>query len=189
MGSVAEKIESNAEVAPERSEEPRLRVASSPGDPVERRPGRPEASAAIWRWQERASQSKQPPAMGRSLRASGLVRAAIGIAIGAAFFFLWSKVVAYIAFAVAGSTGMCALVSPNGAYAAIERAMGRFAGLVGQVMTVLLMTPLFYLFFLPFGLMFRRGKRDSMKRFYDSSVETYWTERNDDDTGSRTRQF
>jgi len=67
-----------------------------------------------------------------------------------------------------------ALFSPGGVYATLERMLVAIAQRLGRALTWVLMVLLFYLFFTPFGMVFRRGKRDSMKRFFDSEAETYW---------------
>ena len=45
--------------------------------------------------------------------------------------------------------------------------------------------------FLPYGWLFRRGHRDSMRRFYDAEAESYWTPHGSRHSGSdqATRQF
>jgi hypothetical protein len=53
----------------------------------------------------------------------------------------------------------------------MARAIGRR---IGRALTWLLLVPLFYLFFLPFGLLFRRGRRDRLKRYFDREATTYW---------------
>ena len=67
-----------------------------------------------------------------------------------------------------------ALFSPGGVYATLERVLVAIAQRLGWALTWVLMVLLFYLFFVPFGMVFRRGKRDRMKRFFDSEAETYW---------------
>jgi hypothetical protein len=42
---------------------------------------------------------------------------------------------------------------------------------------VVLLVPLFVLFFLPFGLLARRGRRDRLGRFFDPDAPTYWKRR------------
>ncbi|HJL18757.1 MAG TPA: hypothetical protein RMH99_24055 [Sandaracinaceae bacterium LLY-WYZ-13_1] len=142
------------------------------GDPVRR--GRPEASAAVWDWRgdrdERASRAAR-------LRRGGMVRAAVAAVAGGAFFFFDRPVVASVAWGVGGLTLVLALASPLGAYAAVERGVARVGEAVGAVLTWLLLAPVFYLFFAPFGLLFKRGRRDPMKRALERDAETYWEKR------------
>jgi hypothetical protein len=53
------------------------------------------------------------------------------------------------------------------------------------------MTLAFYLIFLPFGLLFRRGRRDSMRRYFEADQESYWQRRDPEreETRSRERPF
>ena len=46
---------------------------------------------------------------------------------------------------------------------------------VGRFLTWILLSWIFYGFFLPFGALFRRGRRDSMKRFYEPEALSYWS--------------
>jgi len=94
-----------------------------------------------------------------------------------------------LAWAVSAVVLGSALLSPAGAYAGIERAVDRVAGLVGRGVTPLVLAPIFFLVFVPFGRLFRRGRNDTMTRFYDSSVPTYWTARDAPAPDDRERLF
>jgi hypothetical protein len=67
-----------------------------------------------------------------------------------------------------------ALLSPGGLFAALERTTAAVAGRIGWALMWGLMVLLFYVFFLPFGLLFRRGTRDRLKRYFDRDAATYW---------------
>ena len=125
------------------------------------------------------------------MRVKGLVQALVaGTAAG--LFYWWQHiVVAGIVATIGTLVLLTALISPLGAFAAIERAMARFGQWVGVAVGWLVLLPLFYLFFLPFGSLFRRGKKDRLKRFYQASSDTYWVDRvaPDDPIASRQRQF
>ena len=56
-------------------------------------------------------------------------------------------------------------------------------------MTWIVMVPIFYGVFLPFGLLFRRGRRDRMKRYYDPDAQSYWEERPERPAGYRERPY
>ncbi len=143
-------------------------------DPV--RPGRPEAAEVIWRWQN----TDDTPRRIRSARRGALIRFVVASAVGAVFFVLHRPIAACVAGGI-GSLGLLlALASPLGAYAALDRAVVRASKLVGTLFTWLLLAPVFYLFFMPFGLLFRRGSRDPMKRALDRSASTYWKRRDED---------
>ena len=109
------------------------------------------------------------------------MRALVAAIAGAIFFFLLARpAVATAAWGVGGLTLLLALVSPLGAYAALDRAVGKVGEWIGTLLTWLLLGPFFYVFVAPFGLLLRRGARDKMQRRLDPDAETYWQKRDAD---------
>lgn len=143
-------------------------------DPV--RPGKPEAAAAIWDWRA----ARDDRAVVARARKTALVRFAIASLAGGTLFYFGRAAVASVAWSAGALTLLLALASPLRAYAAVDRAVTRVGEWVGGVLTWILLAPVFYLFFTPFGLLLRRGARDPMKRRFDSGLATYWTRREDD---------
>jgi hypothetical protein len=92
-------------------------------------------------------------------------------------FLAWSRTLGAIVWTIAALTLAEALLSPQRAYTAIQRAVGLLATAVGVGMTWLLLTPLYYLFFFPFGILFRRGRRDRLERWFEPHSPTYWKRR------------
>jgi hypothetical protein len=138
-----------------------------------RRAGAPQASAAIWRW--RAAEA--PAASGAPaprVRLRGSLQAAAGAAVGLAFWWFGSTTVAAIAFALAGLVLISALASPAGLYAMLQRFFDASGRVLGRVMSWIVMVPIFYLFFVPFGTLLRRGRRDRLHRTFDAQAATYW---------------
>jgi hypothetical protein len=134
--------------------------------------GRPEAAAAIWSWEERPGTPHGETA--GSARRRGLLRAIVVLAMGGLLFAFWSRTLGTVVLVVGGVIGFSALISPTGLYAGVEGlfvALGRWTG---RGLTWLLLVPLFYLFFLPFGLLLRRGRRDRLKRYLEQDAESYW---------------
>jgi hypothetical protein len=146
----------------------------------------PHAQAASIAWNWRGRSGDQAAARAREAAANrrkGLIGGAIGLAFAALLHFAVHKersagVIAAIAILVA----LLALASPLGAYKVLTRWLDRFAHVVGAAVTWVLMTVLFYLVFLPAGLILRaRGKlgitlgnhpgnhRDAGRR-----LPTYW---------------
>ena len=76
---------------------------------------------------------------------------------------------------------MRALVKQNsgnhGVYATIERGIDALARRTGIALGWVLLVPVFYLFFLPFGLVMRRGRRDRMQRRFETEAISYWESR------------
>jgi hypothetical protein len=140
------------------------------------RPGQPQASAAIWRWQEPAHEAKAGAAPAR-IRALGSIQASVGAGMGLLSYLYWSQTLAFFIFGVAGIILISALVSPTGLYAAIQRMFEALGQALGRGLTFVLMSGLFYTFFLPFGKLFRRGRRDKMRRWFEADAATYWEAR------------
>ncbi len=137
------------------------------------RHGRAEAAAVIWAWRS----SEQPLAAGgraRAARRRGLLQAAAGAAIGAAIFSLASRPMGAVVMSVAGVIAVCALASPLVLFAALERVFESLGRGLGHALSWALLPLVFYAFFVPFGVLFRRGRRDSMGRFFDPSAKSYW---------------
>lgn len=118
-------------------------------------------------------------------RRSGVLRGAVGLLAGGIFFAFGHATLAAVAGGIGGLTVVLALASPLGAYAAVDRLFGAFGALTGRVVTVLVMLPIFGLFFVPFGLLFRRGARDPMLRSIESATPSYWRTRDDALGGDR----
>ena len=124
-------------------------------------------------------------------RRRGLIQAAIGFAAAAILAWRFGRTPAAIAAGVATLIGLLALVSPLGALAVVERAVGRFAAWVGTAVGWLLMTPLYYLVLTPLGLVLRARGRLRIRRRPDPRVTTYWTELPEPKSGTEPyeRQF
>jgi hypothetical protein len=139
------------------------------------RPGRAEAASVVWKWQSSGAADARPDA--RPLRLRGALQASAGLAVAAGFAWWGLRTPATIVGGIACAIGLAALVSPFGVFAAIERAFAMLGRWAGQALTWILLPMIFYLFFTPFSLLFRRGRRDSMKRHFDPAAASYWTSR------------
>jgi hypothetical protein len=149
-------------------------------------PGRPEASAVIWAWEE-TTELSQSGASTSSLRVRGIIQGLVGGSIAGLFWYFGLQTMAMVAGGIAGFLTIVALISPRVAFAAIQRIFQTFGGWVGSGVTWIVLPAIFYGFFLPFGALFRRSRRDTMKRFFEDDKESYWEERSE--MGARTRQF
>ena len=148
--------------------------------------GRAEAAAVIWSWRpiEAAVPSESPAAM----RRRGLLRALVVGALGTALLVFWSPLLGRIVLGIASLVALAALVSPLGLYAMLERGLGVLAHKTGVLLTWVLMAVIFYGVFTPFGLIFRRGRRDSLRRFSDAAQASYWEAAERGRSASASRQ-
>jgi hypothetical protein len=149
------------------------------------RAGRPEAAAAIWSWRERAP--APDPARGARLR--GSLQALATATAASAVMWLGSRGIAQAMFAFAALVLLAALLSPGGLYAGLQRLFAATGQRIGRILTVALLVPLFYAFFVPFGLLRRRGRRDRLARRFDAGAATYWESRESDDSRIASEQL
>ena len=145
-----------------------------------------EASSAVWNW--RAGPERVTASERVSPRLRGALQALAGAVVGTGVFFFVSTTVAYFIWSVAGVILLSALFSPSGLYALIDGTFLSLGQLLGRAMAWILLPIVFYSFFVPFGLLLRRGSRDSMKRFYEPDADTYWTDQGDVRSGSNERE-
>jgi len=161
------------------------------GSPISRqaRQGRAEAAAAIWDW--RGERSQTPEARPSRPRLRGTLQALAGAAVGTLIFAFVSRIAGTVVMSIATLILLSALLSPTGLYAGIERLFAALGRRIGTGLTWVVLPLLFYLVFLPFGMLFRRGRRDPMKRFYETDAESYWSPRRVGRSGSasHTRQY
>lgn len=145
------------------------------------RSGTPAAAAVAWRWRETAGADGAADRLARRrrLRREGLLRAAIGGVVGGGLFLLGATLLARVAWTGAGFVLLAALASPEGLYAAIGRGLALLGHAVGRLLAIVFLTPVFLLFFVPFGLLLRRGRRDRLERWFDPAAATYWHRRDD----------
>ena len=138
-------------------------------DPVVR--GRPEAAAPF-------AVPADPVALAReharTLRKSGVLRATIAFVVASIFFVFGRALPGALVSVLGGVTLVLALASPGRGYAALARGVDHVGELVGSALAWLLLAPVFFLFFAPFRLLFRRGGRDPLARGLDRSAKTYW---------------
>ena len=145
--------------------------------------GSPEAAAVIWNPLGGDEERDRVQRAG-SARRRGRVQAAIAAVAAGLIYGLWSHAAAALVISLAGIFLVASQISPLRAYAAIERGFAALGHWTGEAITLVTMTLLFFSVFLPFGLLFRRGARDPMKRFYESERDSYWERREGARTGS-----
>ena len=154
---------------------------------------RPEASAIAWNWRARAGLATDSLAReARSLRIRGVVGSAIGLAFAALLYFVGHKVrSAEVVAGIAVLLALLALAAPLTVFKKVNHVLEVFARGVATAVTWVLMTILFYLVFLPIGLVLRAGKKLAITRGADRRLPSYWipTEGRETPLESYRRQF
>lgn len=135
-------------------------------------PGREAASAVIWR---RPAAPDPGP-----VRLRAMVRWVIACTLGAVFFYFDHPWLAAIAWSLSTLVFALALSSPLRGHAALERGLAVLARSIGRVLTWTLLAPFFYLVITPFGMLRRRGARDTLTRRFEPDQRSYWTRREDE---------
>jgi hypothetical protein len=74
----------------------------------------------------------------------------------------------------AGFIFLSSMLSPKGLFAALEHMLGAVAGRLGRAIMWVSLVTVFCAFFVPFGALFRSGRRDTLKRFLEPDAESYW---------------
>ena len=150
------------------------------------RAGRPEAAAVIWSWR-RADPAQESAHSSARLR--GALQALAGALVGAAALHFDVRAIAFVAFGLAGVVLLSALLSPTGVYAGLQRLFDAMGRALGSAVTWLVMLPLFGLFFVPFRMLLRRGRRDRLRRYFEPEAASYWEPHRELRPESRERQY
>jgi hypothetical protein len=132
-----------------------------------------EPSAVIWNWR----QAGDPQAKVREAAAArkrGLLGGVLGLA-AAAVIHHFKPMAGIVVAAVALFFLILALASPLGLYRRLTELLDRFAHVVGAAVTWVLMTVLYYVFFLPVGLFLRAGGKLGITHGFDRRLASYWT--------------
>ncbi len=137
---------------------------------------RAEASSIAWSWRDRAAgEAAARDREAAANRRKGVIGGVIGLAVAAVIYFVFHRpVAAAVVAAIAVLIGLLALASPLGLYKGLTRALDRFAHAVGSVLTWILMPVLFYLVFLPMGLLLRARGKLAISKSADPRMPTYW---------------
>lgn len=137
-----------------------------------------DPSAVVWSWRKPGSGAEADEAAARSREAAaarkrGLIGLAVGLAV-AALIFLWKPVLAAVVASISLFLGLIALAAPLTLYKKVTRALDLFAHGVGMTVTWVLMTLLYYVLFLPVGVLLRARRRLGITRSFDPALPTYW---------------
>jgi hypothetical protein len=137
---------------------------------------RREPSSVIWSWRGGDNTEHARAREAAAARQRGLLGGLIGLSIAALLYFFARKPVpAAVVAAVTLVFTLLALLAPLTAYKAVTRALDRFAYAVGTGVTWVLLTVIYYLFFLPLGLILRSRGKLRVTRGFDAQRSSYWT--------------
>jgi hypothetical protein len=137
----------------------------------------------VWDWRAAAAGEPGDPrrraveaAAAAAARREGAIGGAVGLAVAAALALLLHRAgAAAIVAAAALAITLLALAAPLTLYRRLRGALDRLGHWVGTAVTWALMTLLFYLLFLPVGLVLRATGKLAFTRFADPGLDSYWT--------------
>ncbi|HEX3528397.1 MAG TPA: hypothetical protein VH988_15140 [Thermoanaerobaculia bacterium] len=133
------------------------------------------ASEVVWRWNGGETEALERAREAAAARKRGLLGGVIGLSVAAVFYFLLKRpVAAAVVAAIALLFALLALLAPLTAYKSVTRALDRFAHLVGTAVTWVLLTIMYYLFFLPLGWFLRLRGKLAITRSFDPGLKSYW---------------
>ena len=134
-------------------------------------------SAVVWDWRGGDRGESMRSRETAKIRQRALLGGTIGLAAAALVYFLWKKPVpGGVIAAGALLLSLPGLIAPHTAGRSVGRALDRFAYAVGTGVTWVLMTLLYYLLFLPVGLVLRARGRLGITRSPDPGRSSYWTQ-------------
>jgi hypothetical protein len=140
-------------------------------------------SAVAWSWRKSAGPGDSRAREAAAARTRGAIGGAVGLSAAAAVWLFFEKPVAAAVIAgIAAAISLTAFLFPLTLYRKLNHGLEVFARAVGTAVTWVLMTVLFYLLFLPVGLLLRARGRLGITRGTDPKLSTYWT-----DTQGRAR--
>lgn len=133
-------------------------------------------SAVAWSWRKSAGPGDSRAREAAAARTRGAIGGAVGLSAAAAVYYFFEKPVAAAVIAgIAILIALTAFLFPLTLYKQLNHGLQAFARAVGTAVTWVLMTALFYLLFLPVGLVLRARGRLGITRGADPKLSTYWT--------------
>jgi hypothetical protein len=133
-------------------------------------------SAVAWSWRKSAGLGDARAREAAAARTRGAIGGAVGLAAAAVAWFFFEKPVAAAGIAgIAAGIALIAFLFPLTLYKKLNHGLEVFAHAVGSAITWVLMTVLFYLLFLPVGLVLRARGKLGITHGADPKLSTYWT--------------
>ncbi|MCB1702061.1 MAG: hypothetical protein KDI14_14630 [Halioglobus sp.] len=150
----------------------------------------PEAgAAAIWDW--KTSQVERLDSGAGALRLKGLVQGGVAVLVALAAWYFGFTLIIYVAGFIGTVVILAALFSPTGFFLTLDRGAVKLGAVLGGTIRWIFIPLVYYLFFVPFGKLFRQGDKDTLKRAYSPAAPSYWVQRDPAgiSKGSRRKQF
>jgi len=141
-------------------------------------PQNQDPSAVVWDWNRTATgddqnEAKRNAAANIAARRRGVIGGIIGLLIAAVVYQFWRPGLAYVIAGISLTLALLAVVAPP-AYRKVAGLLDRFGHAVGMAVTWLLMTLLYYILFLPVGLLLRMRGKLAVTRHPDRRLASYW---------------
>jgi hypothetical protein len=137
-------------------------------------PERMDPSAVAWDWRRAGGNEDPDKKKDAASRRRGLIGGAVGLAVAAAAWLWWRPNVAYVIAAVSVILTLLALAAPP-AYRKVTGLLDLFAHGVGMAVTWVFMTLIYYVLFLPVGLLLRAQKKLAVTQHPDRRLPSYWS--------------
>ena len=142
-------------------------------------PSAPSAVAWDWRRTETGDdrdeiQRHAADIADTAARKRGLIGGAVGLLIAALVYYFWKPGLAYVIAGVSLALALLALAAPP-AYRKVAGLLDRFGHLVGMTVTWILMVLLYYILFLPVGLLLRARGKLAITRHPNRQASSYWS--------------
>lgn len=136
-------------------------------------PEKNHPSAVVWDW-NRTGTGDDESKHNAAARKRGVIGGLIGLAIAALVYFFWRPGLAYVIAGISLALALLAVAAPA-AYRKVAGLLDRFGHAVGMAVTWLLMTLLYWLLFLPVGLLLRARGRLAVTKHPDRRLPSYWS--------------
>ncbi len=137
-------------------------------------PQNPDPSAVVWDWTRTATgDDRDETVLNAAARKRGVTGGLIGLLIAAVVYHYWRPGLAYVIAGISLTLALLAIVAPP-AYRKVAGLLDRFGHVVGMTVTWLLMTLLYYVLFLPVGLLLRARGKLAVTRHPDRRLASYW---------------
>lgn len=140
-------------------------------------PQNQDPSAVVWDWNRTGTGDDQIEAKRHAAdtaaRKRGVIGGLVGLLIAAVVYHYWRPGLAYVIAGISLTLALLAVVAPP-AYRKVAGLLDRFGHAVGMAVTWLLMTLLYYILFLPAGLLLRARGKLAVTQHPDRRLASYW---------------